>query len=114
MRMSELLRSSVLDSNGEHVGRVHDVRMVREGPVQGAFGPAYVLQGLVVGPGAVGARLGFDRTDVKGPYPLKVLFRQMHKNARFVEWAVIDSVEGDVVRLKVPAADLPPVPQLPK
>ena len=58
MRLSEILEHDVIDVEGHHVGRVHDVRVVREGPPQGMFGPSYQVAGLVIGGAAIGSRLG--------------------------------------------------------
>jgi sporulation protein YlmC with PRC-barrel domain len=113
MRFSDLLRSTVIDAEGQEVGEVHDARFVKDGPVQGAFGPGYRFQGLVVGKRSFGARLGFDRASVKGPWLLKKLFQKLHADARFVDWSAIDSIEDGKVRLKVPAGDLRPVEALP-
>jgi len=112
MRLSDLLRVDVFDSAGENVGQVQDARCVRDGPVQGAFGPAYRLQGLIVGKHGFGARLGYDRADVKGPIALKAFFRWLHTRDRFVEWPLIEKIEERQIHLKVPAAELPKVPTL--
>jgi len=112
MRLSDLLGAEVLDAAGEPVGKIRDVRLVRDGPVQGVFGPGYRVQGLVVGGGAFGARLGFDRRDVRGPLPLKLLFRRLHRKARFVEWPLVEALQDRVVRIRAARADLPPVPRL--
>ena len=113
IRFSDLLRMLVLDAGGQEVGMVHDARFVKDGPVQGAFGPGYRLQGLVVGTGSFGARLGFDRASVKGPWPLKAMFRRFHANAKFVDWSQVESIEGERIRLNVQAASLRPVEPLP-
>jgi sporulation protein YlmC with PRC-barrel domain len=113
MRFSDLLRSKVIDSEGHEVGEVHDARFVKDGPVQGAFGPGYRLQGLVVGKGSFGVRLGFDRASVRGPWVLKKLFQSLHADARFVDWSSIESIGGEKIRLSVRAADLRPVEALP-
>jgi len=110
MRASDLLESMVIDAGGGEVGQVHDIRMVRDGPVQGIFGPGYRIQGLVVGPAAIGVRLGFDRSDTRGPAVLKRLFRWFHREARFVEWSLIGSISETEIRLTVPRDDLPEVP----
>jgi hypothetical protein len=112
MRLSELLRAEVLDARGERVGRVHDVRLVRNGPVQGGFGPAYRLHGLLVGAGSWGSRLGFDRGNVKAPLPLKLLFRWFHQDAKFVDWNLVQRIQGREIHLSVARADLPPIPPL--
>jgi hypothetical protein len=112
MRLSDLLRALVLDAEGARVGHVHDIRFVRDGPEQGAFGPAYRLQGLIVGAGSIGNRLGFDRADVKGPYPLKAFFRWFHGDAKFVEWQRIAEIGEGTITLNVPQKDLREVPVL--
>jgi hypothetical protein len=111
MRASDILESMVFDADGRKVGQVHDIRMVRTGPVQGVFGPAYVAQGLVVGPAALGVRLGFDRSEMAGPAVLKRLFEWAHRNARFVDWSHIDSIGANEIRISAKLVDLPEVPQ---
>jgi sporulation protein YlmC with PRC-barrel domain len=39
MRLSELLGAEVVDEAGRSAGRVHDVRLVQDGPVVAASGP---------------------------------------------------------------------------
>jgi hypothetical protein len=111
VRASDILETTVFDSDGRKVGQVHDIRIVREGPVQGLFGPTYVARGLIVGAGAVGVRLGFDRTRMAGPAVLRMLFRWVHRKARFVDWSLIESIEGDEIRIRVPIERLPEVPE---
>jgi hypothetical protein len=113
MRFSDLLRSTVIDADGEEVGAVHDARFAKDGPALGAFGPAYRFQGLVVGKGTLGARLGFDRASVKGPWLLKTFFRRLQASTKFVDWSSLDSIEEEKIRLRVRAADLGPVETLP-
>jgi sporulation protein YlmC with PRC-barrel domain len=112
MRFSELLRSKVFDAEGQEVGEVHDARFVKDGPVQGAFGPGYRLEGLVVGKGSFGVRLGFDRASVKGPWVLKQIFQKLHAAARFVPWSAIEEMEEEI-RLNVAVTELQPVEAIP-
>jgi hypothetical protein len=114
VRLSDLLKAEVVDVNGETVGHVHDVRFVRDGPLVGDFGTAYQLQGLIVGRGSVGSRLGFDRKNVQGPWLLKALFRRVHASSRFVEWDTIRSIEEQKIRISVVKDRLPEVPDLPR
>jgi len=53
MRLSELLGCVVVDERGRLVGRVHDVRLVQDGPPIGQFGASLRLLGLLVGRHAV-------------------------------------------------------------
>src|SRR5438067_8492411 len=112
MNLSDLLGSEVLDAVGRSIGKVHDARLVKDGPPQGAFGPAYRLEGLVVGTASFGSRLGFDRADVVGPLPLKALFRRVHASATFVEWALVREVEDGRILISARGDDLPAVPSL--
>jgi hypothetical protein len=73
MRLTELLGAEVVDQAGQLAGRVHDVRLVQDGPLVGGFGASLRLDGLVVGRRAVGARLGYDRRRMRGPLPVKLL-----------------------------------------
>jgi sporulation protein YlmC with PRC-barrel domain len=107
MRLSDLLDSEVLDADGKTIGHVHDVRMVQDGPVQGTFGAALRVQGLVVGRPALGARLGLDRTEVKGPWVLKTFFRAIRTDL-FVEWDRVRSIEQDRVVIRGRERDLAP------
>ena len=101
MRLSDLLKDEVVDSRGERAGHVHDVRLVQDGPLQGAFGAAFRVHGLIVGKGSFGTRLGYGRSDMKGPWLIKSFFHLFHRDARIVEWDQIRSIEPGLVRLRV-------------
>lgn len=107
MRLSELLRSRVIDSEGEDLGRVHDVRFVDDGPLLGDFGSALRVDGLIVGGGSLGIRLGFHRSKVKGPWPLKALLEAATRRSRYITWEDVEACEENVVRLSVAGANLP-------
>jgi uncharacterized protein YrrD len=107
MRLSELLGAEVLDEAGRSAGRVHDVRLVQDGPVVGGFGAALRLDGLLVGGRAVGARLGYERGKMKGPLPVKLLTGWLHHDGRYVEWNRIRSIEPDRILISGSISDLP-------
>jgi len=107
MRLSDLLDSEVLDADGKRIGHVHDVRMVQDGPIQGTFGAALRVQGLVVGRPALGARLGLDRADVKGPWILKAFFRAIRTDL-YVEWERVRSIEQERIVIRGREGDLRP------
>lgn len=107
MRLSELLHSRVLDADGRDIGHVHDVRLVQDGPVLEGFGHALRVQGLVVGAGSLGVRLGYHRHGVRGPALVKWPALRLERRARYVAWADVDQWDGDVVRLRARADDLP-------
>jgi sporulation protein YlmC with PRC-barrel domain len=107
MRLSDLLDAEVVDADGKSVGHVHDVRMVQDGPIQGTFGAALRVQGLVVGHPGLGARLGLDRAGVRGPWLLKAFFKAIRTD-RYVEWDRIRSIEPDRIVIAAQESDLRP------
>ena len=84
MRASELFGLHVFDHEGRHIGDVHDVR-VRCEPV-GPAGEVLTVDALVVGPGAVGIRLGYGHGGTQGPWILKQLFRRRSQRLGIVPW----------------------------
>jgi hypothetical protein len=113
MRLSDLLDSDVVDEAGRTLGHVHDVRLVQEGPVVGSSDATFVVAGLVMGGTKVGARLGFGRASVQGPWLLKRLFERLHADDRFVPWGSVRGVTQGVIHVGVSAADLRPPDPLP-
>jgi hypothetical protein len=100
MRASDLLGAELVDDRGVSLGRVRDIRLVRDGPIAGTFGAAFRIQGLVAGPRSLGSRLGFERSTMRGPLPLKALFRWLHRGSHFVEWERVQSIEADWIRIR--------------
>jgi hypothetical protein len=74
MRLGELLGVEVVDEHGTPVGKVHDVRLEQADPELAGVGPCLRVEGLIVGRRALGARFGFGRGGVQGPWLLKVVF----------------------------------------
>jgi hypothetical protein len=107
MRLSELLGAEVVDQTGQSAGRVHDVRLVQDGPLVGGFGASLLLDGLIVGRRAVGARLGYERRDMRGPLPVKLLAGWVHHDGRYVDWHRITRIEPDRIVISGSVADLP-------
>jgi len=70
---------------------VSDVRLVRDGPKLGLFGPAFRVEGIIVGGGALSVRLGFHRSKMRGPWPLKALFGAFERRAAYVPWEQVQS-----------------------
>jgi hypothetical protein len=113
MRLSELLHSVVVDSDGVELGSVDDIRLVQDGPLLLPFGAALRVEGLVVGHSAVGTRLGFGRTNVTGPWLLLKLFGALERRARYAPWELVETFDEGVVRLRAPRSQLGPPPGAP-
>ena len=110
MRLSDLLHEPVYDSEWRPIGRVQDVRLVQDGPLQGLTGAAFRVDGLVVGRSAMGVRLGFLRREMHGPWPLKVLFERLERRVKSLPWSQVEDWGTDGVRASVPLAELGPPP----
>jgi hypothetical protein len=100
MRLSDLLNKPVLDAAGRRVGYVLDVRLVQDGPVLAETNASFRLHDLLVGPHRVGARLGYERADLRGPGLLKAIFSRVHARDESYAWDRIASIEEDCVRLR--------------
>ncbi|HEV7886750.1 MAG TPA: hypothetical protein VGO92_04265 [Acidimicrobiales bacterium] len=113
MRLSELLHEPVFDADARPIGRVHDVRLVQDGPLQGLAGAAFRVDALVVGRAGLGTRLGFHRHDMRGPWPLKLLFERLARKAHYVEWKDVAAWDDGRVSLRVRVDDLARLPDSP-
>jgi hypothetical protein len=107
MRLTELLGAEVVDQAGRSAGRVHDVRLVQDGPLMGGFGAGLRLGGLIVGRRAVGARLGYERREMHGPLLVKLLAGWLRHDGRFVAWDQISSIEPERILISGFVEDLP-------
>jgi hypothetical protein len=106
VRLTSLLGVDVVGSDGRTVGSVLDVRMVQRGPLIGSFGAAFQPEWLVVGRHGVGARLGYDRGDVRAPLPIRALIARLHAGTRLAPWSTIREIEKGRIDLDVSAHDL--------
>jgi hypothetical protein len=96
MLLSDLLGVQVVTTDGEELGRVHDVVLVPDGPA-GASGRAGLrLHALAVGSRSLGSRLGYSQGTVTGPWLLRRLLR---RPPRLVPWPAI--VQRDERRIVV-------------
>ena len=106
MRASDLVGSTVLDRGGADLGDVHDLILVQDGPPIGPVGAAFRLDALLFGATAIGARLGFARRDVRGPWPLRAAFSALHDRMRVATWEDVAAVEPGRIRLRIHADEV--------
>jgi sporulation protein YlmC with PRC-barrel domain len=106
MRLTDLLGVEVVDQGGRSAGRVHDVRLVQDGPLVGGFGASLRVAGLVVGGRGIGARLGYQRRKVRGPWLVKLLLKRLARDGRYVEWDRVQTVQPDRILISARVHDL--------
>jgi sporulation protein YlmC with PRC-barrel domain len=105
VRAHDLLGSIVFTSDGKKLGRVFDLEATRTGPVLNNIeGRAFELSGLLVGYGALLQRLGFHRTQMRGPVGLKFLVERM-KGYR-VPWDRVETIDTHEIRLACTSSEL--------
>jgi hypothetical protein len=109
MHLSDLLHTRVVDADGRDIGSVDDVHLEQDGPMLLPFGAAFRVVGVVVGHRAVGRRLGYRRTGVRGPAIVKRAFFALERRSRYVEWRDVAEWDGETVTLTRRYADLRPV-----
>jgi hypothetical protein len=107
VRISDLVGSLVFDADGEPVDGVGEVRLLAHGPAIDAVAVPITVDGLLVGLGTFGDRLGYAHPGgPTRPFPLDRLFRAGKRRARFVPWAAVAALEPRAIRLGIRAADL--------
>ena len=100
MRMSDLLGSTVKDLAGHRLGDVHDVRLVQNGPILGSWGAAFTADALLVGPHAVGVRLGYGRSEVQGPWAVRATFEAIHGVLDAIPWRSIVAIQPGTILVR--------------
>jgi sporulation protein YlmC with PRC-barrel domain len=103
VRLSELLASTVVTVDGEHLGHVRDARLVRDGPPAAGASNSFRLHALAVGPHSIGTRLGVTPGHVERPRFLRRLFGW---HAVMVPWTAVRAVEPGRIVVDVRGLDL--------
>jgi hypothetical protein len=101
VRLAELIGCRVFDCDGTHVGSVHDVRFIADGPPSAGPGkPSYRLAALIFGSTAVGNRLGYVRRQMKGPWPLPLLASRLARRSYVVDWEDVTRFERPRIEVR--------------
>jgi sporulation protein YlmC with PRC-barrel domain len=107
VRLTDLLGAEAVTIDGTRLGKVHDVRLVQDGPPIGAWGAAFRVRSLLVGPRSVGVRLGFDRAGVRGPWILKAPLVAWHRSLVEIGWERVAAVTPEAIRVRGTGQDRP-------
>ena len=99
MILSDLLGAEVYVE--ERVGQVTDVRFVLagRGSADQAMPPAR-LHGLIVSPHTKSSPLGFERMEIRSPWPIARLEHWLHRQSFLVLWADIAAILPGRIQLR--------------
>lgn len=100
MRLSELMKMRSVDSSGEALGHVKDVRLEERAG-------GWVVTDVVVGRAAVAERLGFIHGVVERPVVLARLMGRLARRARIVPWDKVRQVGDGVLQVAARRDELP-------
>src|SRR5215204_771038 len=106
MRLTDLLGAEVVDRRGQPAGRVHDVRLVQDGPLIGGSGAGLRLDGLIVGrtpwaPAWLRTRRHYS------PLLVKLLAGWLDHDGRFIPWDRVQAIESSRIVISDSGRDLP-------
>lgn len=101
MRVSDLLKLEAVDTSGERLGHVHDVRFTSVGG--GAVG--WTAASLIVGRGGFAARLGYAHGAVTHPRLLAAALAWLTRHALEIPWQHVTEVREDRVVVAGSRAD---------
>jgi sporulation protein YlmC with PRC-barrel domain len=99
MILSDLKKSTVVDSRGTELGRVIDARFAIDGNPAQLLSEARLV-GLIVSPHAGSSFLGYERTGTGAPALIARFLAWRHRGSFLVLWADITLVSADRVVLR--------------
>jgi hypothetical protein len=99
MILSDLI-GAVARCEGQQVGHVVDVRLIPSGPAFDQPMPRLKIHGLLISPHTNAATLGYERSNVRSPWPIAALDRWRHRDSFLVHWEDIEAVEAGTITLR--------------
>lgn len=110
MRLSDLLRSEVVDQRGRSLGRVRDVRLDVDRTAAERSAPRdLVATELIVGAGFVAERLGYAFGPVEGPALVRWLMKRWARSLRTIAMDDVEEISEGRVLASVDRDDLRPL-----
>jgi sporulation protein YlmC with PRC-barrel domain len=104
MRLNDLLGRRVLDTDGDVIGGVADVRLVQDGPMLVSMQRALRVDGLIVVENRATRLFGYERH--VGPALLRRLIHARLGEVWYLPWDDIEEITDDAVTIAPRRADL--------
>ncbi|TDO18308.1 hypothetical protein EV580_1494 [Mycobacterium sp. BK086] len=108
MQLSDLLELPVVDTSGNQVGTVIDVRLCVPGTVDDHPGSPSVF-GIIVSPHTRSSYLGYERRRVTQPRLLAALLRWRHRGTFLAVWDDVADVTDNRIQLTSEATKYSPL-----
>jgi hypothetical protein len=117
LTVSSLLGAPVHGPDGERIGVVEDIRLVADGPPQGAGMARLRVRELVVAPRRHVRLWGYERDPDIGPWLVRVVVRALSRGAHALDWDDFRLEHGadsrPVVHSRLPRHRLPHARDIP-
>jgi hypothetical protein len=110
MRLNDLLGRRAVDSHGDVIGGVADVRLVQDGPLQPSMQAALRVDGLIIVEKSATQLFGYERH--VGPALLRWLVHRHLGAVWYAPWTAVDRITDGKVELTSSRDDLKPLEQL--
>jgi sporulation protein YlmC with PRC-barrel domain len=104
MRLNELLGHRVIDSHGDELGGVADVRLVQDGPMLASMYRALRVDGLIVVENRTTRLFGYERH--VGPALLRKLVNSRLGQVWYLPWDEVEQISDGRVVIRSGRADL--------
>lgn len=99
MILTDMLGSEVVDSSGDRLGEVSDVRFALDSAPTQLLSQARVV-GIIVSPRTASSFLGYERQGMTQPWPVAQLLRWWHRGSFLVLWEDIGMMGSREVVLR--------------
>ncbi|MGO7983260.1 PRC-barrel domain-containing protein, partial [Rhizobium johnstonii] len=99
MILSDLMHASVVDAEGNRLGRVIDARFVVDGTPRQLLADARLV-GFIVSAHSYSSFLGYERLDIRAPWPIAPFLRWRHRGSFLVRWEDVAMLSAGTVRLR--------------
>lgn len=99
MILSDLMQNDVIDAQGRTLGRIVDARFVIDGAPSQLLADARLV-GFIVSAHSGTSFLGYERTDMRAPWPIAPFLRWRHRGAFLVCWEDIAMLGKNAVHLR--------------